>query len=65
MTIAEALNELFDLVKSLGIPEYFDGLDDENIIILGLHHYSQYIQENLNGIKEDMESDNEVEEELE
>jgi hypothetical protein len=57
MSITKALNELNELVKKLGIPEYFDRLTDGDMVILGLFFYGKYIEDNLDSIKEDMKDE--------
>ncbi|MFZ2992410.1 MAG: hypothetical protein WA061_01730 [Microgenomates group bacterium] len=55
MTITDSLNETFKLARELGIDGYFDNLSDEEIIDMALYQLRNYLEENIDGIKEDME----------
>ena len=59
MTISSAMKELVEKVRELGVGDYFDGVDYDEIIEMGLYHYGKHIEENLDGIMEDMEIDSE------
>lgn len=55
MTIASAMEELVEKVRELGIGDFFDGMDYDDIIEMGLYRYGKYIEDNLSGIMKDME----------
>jgi hypothetical protein len=57
MTISQAMEELVEKVRELGVGDYFDGLDYDNIIELGLYYYGKHIEENIDEIKEEMYPD--------
>ena len=57
MTISQAMEELVEKVRELGVGDYFDGLDYDNIIELGLYYYGKHIEENIDEIKETMYPD--------
>ena len=55
MTIYEAMEELVEKVRELGIGEYFDGMDYDEIIAMGLYYYRKHIEEHIDEIMDDME----------
>jgi hypothetical protein len=55
MTISSAMDELIEKVRELGVGDYFDGMDYDEIIEMGLYYYGKHIEDNLDGIMEDME----------
>jgi hypothetical protein len=57
MTISQAMDELVEKVRELGVGDYFDGLDYDNIIELGLYYYRKHIEEHIDEIKEEMYPD--------
>ena len=57
MTISQAMEELVEKVRELGVGDYFDGLDYDNIIELGLYYYGKHIEDNIDEIKETMYPD--------
>ena len=59
MTISNAMEELVEKVRELGIGEYFDGMDYDKIIEMGLYYYRKHIEEHIDEIMDDMEIDSE------
>ena len=49
------IEELKDKARTLGVPHYFDGLSDNEIISLGLYYYGKHVEEYVEDIKEAME----------
>jgi hypothetical protein len=47
----------------LGAGEYFDGLDYDDIIELGLYYYGKHIEENIEEILEDMYPEDDIDSE--
>jgi hypothetical protein len=62
MTISIAMGELVEKVRELGVGDFFDGMDYDEIIEMGLYYYGKHIEENLEDIMEDMEIDSESDE---
>lgn len=54
MSISSAFEELVEGVRELGIGEYFDGLGENETIVLGLYRWEKYLEANIETIKEDM-----------
>ena len=63
MSISEAMEELVEKVRELGAGAYFDGMNYDEIIEMGLYHYGKHIENNIEGILEDMEEEIECDEE--
>jgi hypothetical protein len=57
MSISRGMDELIEKVRDLGIGDFFDGMDYDDIIEMGLYYYGKHIEDNLEGIMEDMEGE--------
>jgi hypothetical protein len=57
MSISEAMEELVERVREIGIGEYFDGMDYDEIIVNALDAYRRDIIARVDEIMEDMEID--------
>lgn len=54
MTISSEIQEVIELCQSLGIPEYTEYLDDEDMIIIAITKWKTWIKENKEEIYADI-----------
>lgn len=54
MTISSEIQEVIELCQSLGIPEYTEYLDDEDMIIIAMSKWKSWIKENKEEIYADI-----------
>ena len=56
-TIEHGIQSLKNRAVELGIEGYFDGVSDNEILVLALYRYEEYLKQNWGTIQVDMEID--------
>ena len=56
-TIEHGIQSLKNRAVELGIEGYFDGVGDNEILVLALYRYEEYLKQNWGTIQVDMEID--------